>query len=88
MRALMVLFGLLLSGPGLAQGKIAPGSLQNLIQADPACRQFNDGCSICIVVDGRAECSTPAIACIATGWTCAAKAADPAQADPPDAPKR
>lgn len=45
-------------------------SLAEHIRDDPACRQYNDGCSICLIKDGKAECSTPTIACTITGWVC------------------
>lgn len=45
-------------------------SLTGHIRDDPSCRQFNDGCSICLVEDGKALCSTPTIACTVTGWVC------------------
>ena len=32
-------------------------SLAEHIRDDPACRQYNDGCSICLIKDGKAECA-------------------------------
>ncbi|MBZ9815741.1 hypothetical protein [Mesorhizobium sp. CA7] len=50
----------------------ASGTLAEKIRATPTCQQFNDGCSICKISQGVASCSSPAIACIATEWHCAA----------------
>jgi len=32
--------------------------------------EFNDQCSICTVVDAKANCSTPKIACIKKPYVC------------------
>lgn len=45
-------------------------SLNDLLLANPDCRQFNDGCSICRIEDGKPMCSTPGIACIQKQWIC------------------
>ena len=58
-------------------------SLADSIRQDPACRQYNDGCSICLIVDGHAQCSTPTIACTVTGWVCVDHVS-PASDTPPD----
>lgn len=62
--------------PGLAV------SLGDFLKAHPECREVNDGCSVCRVVNGSARgasgvtlsrkalCSTPGIACIIKGWQC------------------
>lgn len=49
----------------------AGGTLAEKIRENPACQQFNDGCSICKISQGVASCSSPAIACVETGWNCA-----------------
>lgn len=45
-------------------------SLGDFLKAHPECREINDGCSVCRVVDGNAHCSTPGTACIIKGWQC------------------
>jgi hypothetical protein len=45
-------------------------SLGDFLKAHPECREINDGCSVCRVVNGKAFCSTPGIACIIKGWQC------------------
>ncbi|MER8843679.1 hypothetical protein [Mesorhizobium australicum] len=64
-RKIIILAGLLMASPASA-GQ----SLAELIQDDSTCRQYNDGCSICLVESGRAQCSTPSIACVKTRWFC------------------
>ncbi|TGS16870.1 hypothetical protein EN852_006590 [Mesorhizobium sp. M2E.F.Ca.ET.209.01.1.1] len=49
---------------------IAGESLAKRIGDDPSCRQFNDGCTICVVEDGHALCSTAGIACVRTRRSC------------------
>ena len=48
----------------------AAENLAEYIRDDPSCRQYNDGCSICLIENGEAKCSTPKIACTITGWVC------------------
>ncbi|MDL2400904.1 hypothetical protein [Rhizobium mayense] len=45
-------------------------SMQDFMQANPDCQQFTDQCSICAVVDGKAQCSTPQIACVKQAYQC------------------
>ncbi|MEF0939183.1 hypothetical protein [Rhizobium sp. BR 362] len=45
-------------------------SMQDFLQANPHCQQFTDQCSICAVVDGKAQCSTPQIACVKQTYRC------------------
>ncbi len=47
-------------------------SMKDFLQANPDCREFTDSCSYCVVTDGRAECSTPQIACIKKAYQCTA----------------
>lgn len=60
----------LLLGTVATYPAIAGQALGEAIRQNPECRQFNDGCSICQMVDGQAICSTPGIACITTEWYC------------------
>lgn len=60
----------------------AAGTLVEKIQENPACQQFNDGCSICEVSQGVASCSSPAIACIQTEWHCVLGPSKADQSDP------
>ncbi|RWF76109.1 MAG: hypothetical protein EOS26_13560 [Mesorhizobium sp.] len=62
----MVLAAILMERPPASAGQ----SLTQHIRDEPTCRQFNDGCSICMVEDGHPQCSTPAIACVKTEWHC------------------
>ncbi|RAX38996.1 hypothetical protein [Rhizobium tropici] len=48
-------------------------SMKDFLQANPDCREFNDSCSYCIVTDGRADCSTPQIACVKKAYQCTAR---------------
>lgn len=53
-----------------ASSAYAGQTLAEHIRDDPACRQFNDGCSICRIEDDAGQCSAPSIACIVTDWVC------------------
>ncbi len=48
-------------------------SMRDFLQANPDCREFNDNCSYCVVRDGRADCSTPQIACVKKAYQCTAR---------------
>jgi len=48
-------------------------SMKDFLQANPDCREFNDSCSYCVVTDGRADCSTPQIACVKKAYQCTAR---------------
>ena len=49
----------------------AAGSLAGYLAANPACREVGNGCEICVRGAGNsANCSTPGIACVPTGWQC------------------
>jgi hypothetical protein len=64
-------------GPLSAMGQSGgDATLGELIRTHPECRQFNDGCSICRVENGKAICSVPGIACIRTAWTCVSTGAE------------
>ncbi|MBE1506910.1 hypothetical protein [Rhizobium viscosum] len=45
-------------------------SMRDFIKANPDCREMNDQCSFCSIVDGEAECSTPQIACVKQKYQC------------------
>ncbi|TXH81976.1 MAG: hypothetical protein E6Q77_07110 [Rhizobium sp.] len=47
-------------------------SMKDFLQANPTCSAFTDSCSYCVVTDGRAECSTPQIACVKKAYQCTA----------------
>ncbi|AVA21071.1 hypothetical protein NXC24_CH01408 [Rhizobium sp. NXC24] len=49
-------------------------SMRDFLQANPDCQQFTDQCSICTVANGKAECSTPQIACVKKAYQCTARA--------------
>ncbi|APO75575.1 hypothetical protein AM571_CH02770 [Rhizobium etli 8C-3] len=49
-------------------------SMADFIRNNPGCLEFNDQCSICAMVDGRAECSTPRIACVKKPYVCTRRA--------------
>ncbi|MBB3453684.1 hypothetical protein FHT86_001940 [Rhizobium sp. BK313] len=45
-------------------------SMKDFMRANPDCQQFTDQCSFCTVADGKAQCSTPQIACIKQAYQC------------------
>lgn len=45
-------------------------SMADFMKGNPDCVEFNDQCSICTVVDAKANCSTPKIACIKKPYVC------------------
>ena len=45
-------------------------SMKDFLQANPDCREFTDNCSYCVVTEGRADCSTPQIACVKKEYQC------------------
>ncbi len=47
--------------------------MKDFLQANSDCREFTDSCSYCVVTDGRAECSTPQIACVKKEYQCTAR---------------
>jgi hypothetical protein len=49
-------------------------SMKEFIQANPDCKEFTDQCSVCTLSDGKAECSTPKIACVKQVYQCSAPA--------------
>lgn len=83
MRALKYWIVLLVAGPSPAfstdrvetesvnQEKAA--SIEAFLRANPKCFEFNDQCSFCLASEGRAECSTPQIACIKQPYRCTAR---------------
>ncbi|NKJ07316.1 hypothetical protein [Rhizobium sp. SG741] len=48
-------------------------SMKDFLQANSDCREFTDSCSYCVVTDGRADCSTPQIACVKKEYQCTAR---------------
>lgn len=48
----------------------APVSIQGYGAQNPACREWTNGCVLCVRHEGRASCSTPGIACTPAGLTC------------------
>ncbi|MBB3609048.1 hypothetical protein [Rhizobium sp. BK602] len=48
--------------------------MKEFMQTNPDCKEFTDQCSICTVADGKAECSTPQIACVKQAYQCTAPA--------------
>nr|WP_245269719.1 hypothetical protein [Ensifer sp. WSM1721] len=48
-------------------------SVKDFLHTNPDCREFNDQCSLCAVSDGKAECSTPQIACVKQRYQCTAR---------------
>ncbi|MFQ6185607.1 hypothetical protein ACLMJV_27190 [Sinorhizobium meliloti] len=48
------------------KGKVRNQSLamKNFVDANPDCVEFDDQCSVCSLIDGVAECSSPKIACV------------------------
>lgn len=49
-------------------------SMADFIKRNPDCVEFNDQCSFCAVTDGKAECSTPEIACVKKPYVCTRRA--------------
>ena len=45
-------------------------SLKDFILANPDCLEVTDQCSVCLIVDGEADCSVPKIACIKKPYQC------------------
>ncbi|QND50410.1 hypothetical protein HB780_32410 [Rhizobium lusitanum] len=82
--ALILPFLLLISGISPAFSADAPQpateeqarmeSMKEFIQTNPDCKEFTDQCSICTLADGKAECSTPQIACVKQAYQCTAPA--------------
>lgn len=50
--------------------RAAPISIQGYAQQNPACREWTDGCVICVSDGTHAHCSLPGIACQPAGLTC------------------
>jgi hypothetical protein len=51
-------------------------SMVDLIKMHPDCMEFNDQCSICAIVAGKLNCSTPSIACIKKQYVCTRPTSD------------
>jgi hypothetical protein len=45
-------------------------AMKNFVDANPDCLEFNDQCSLCSLIDGAVECSSPKIACIKGEYRC------------------
>ncbi|WP_431319987.1 hypothetical protein [Rhizobium sp. YTU87027] len=54
----------------------AEQSMADFMNRNPDCMEFSDQCSICAVVDGKAACSTPSIACIKAPYVCTRQRGD------------
>ena len=66
-----------LASPASADAFTAPSvtagaspSVQAYGRRNPACAEWTDGCVVCTSASGRAQCSTPGIACTPAGLTC------------------
>lgn len=69
---------LLLTVNSVAAGEQVAGeqSMADFMTNAPDCMEFSDQCTICAVVDGKAACSTPKIACIKTRYVCTRRKTD------------
>ena len=48
-------------------------TLQGFADANPSCREWSDGCAVCLRHDaGNYDCSLPGIACLPRDLTCLA----------------
>ena len=54
--------------PALKAG--APISIAAYGRQNPQCVEWTDGCAVCVASAGKAQCSTPGIACTPAGLTC------------------
>jgi hypothetical protein len=62
------------NNPAADQQAPSEQSMADFMKSNPDCREFNDQCSICAVTEGKAECSTPEIACIKKPYVCTRRA--------------
>jgi hypothetical protein len=76
-RCVLLLIAALGPGVALADAFRAPAlkpgthvSVQAYGQQNPACAEWTNGCVVCVGLNGRAQCSTPGIACTPGGLTC------------------
>lgn len=67
---------LLIANSAMADAWSAAESMADFMKRNPDCMEFSDQCSICAVVDGKAACSTPKIACIKKPYVCTRRAGD------------
>ncbi|WP_028747078.1 hypothetical protein [Rhizobium mesoamericanum] len=65
---------LLIANSVVANEREAGVSMADFMKSNPHCTEFSDQCSICAVVDGKAACSTPKIACIKKPYICTRRA--------------
>jgi len=72
------LIGMLIPmGASLADDNGPTGqSMVDFIKTHPDCVEFNDQCSICAIVAGKLNCSTPSIACIKKEYVCTRPTSD------------
>ncbi|CCM76561.1 hypothetical protein [Rhizobium mesoamericanum] len=66
----VALVPLLITNSVVANEPAAGVSMADFMKSNPDCTEFSDQCSICAVVDGKAACSTPKIACIKKPYIC------------------
>ncbi|KVK47180.1 hypothetical protein L905_00940 [Agrobacterium sp. TS43] len=45
-------------------------TMAEFVRDNPSCVDFTDGCSVCIVADGKIVCSAPRIQCQVKELTC------------------
>jgi hypothetical protein len=69
---LVGVFGMLipLASPLAADNSPTGQGMVDFIKKHPDCVEFNDQCSICAIVVGKLNCSTPSIACIKKEYVC------------------
>jgi len=67
---------LLIANSAMADEQAAAESMADFMKSNPQCMEFSDQCSVCAVVDGKAACSTPKIACIKKPYVCTRQAGD------------
>ncbi|CDM58634.1 hypothetical protein LPU83_2983 [Rhizobium favelukesii] len=65
---------LLLANSAMADEQAVAESMADFMKGHPDCMEFSDQCSTCAVVDGKAACSTPTIACIKKPYVCTRRA--------------
>ena len=85
MRCLLALALIVVAGPALADAfrtpklkAATPVPIQAYGRQNPACLEWTDGCVLCVSSEGRAQCSTPGIACLPAGLTCKRLSKSPA----------
>ncbi|TCU17133.1 hypothetical protein EV132_104156 [Rhizobium sullae] len=72
--AAAAVFALTVNGSAADAQASVQQSMADFMKSNPDCKEFNDQCSICAVTDGKAECSTPEIACVKKPYVCTRRA--------------